>query len=105
MRRVYLDHIAATPVDSRVVEAMLPYLREKYGNPQSLHSTGQEALTAMEEARSRVARLIGAEENEIFFTSCGSEANNLAIKGLALARRDKGRHVVLSAVEHQSVLQ
>jgi cysteine desulfurase len=104
MKRVYLDHIAATPVDPRVAEAMLPYLREKYGNPQSLHSAGQEALAAVEEARSHVARLIGAEDSEIFFTSCGSEANNFAVKGMALVRRDKGRHVVASAVEHQSVL-
>jgi cysteine desulfurase len=104
MKRVYLDHIAATPLDPQVLEAMLPYLRERYGNPQSLHSAGQEALTAIEEARSRVARLIGAEENEIFFTSSGSEANNFAVKGMSLARRDKGRHLVVSAIEHQSVL-
>ncbi|HUU37751.1 MAG TPA: cysteine desulfurase family protein [Candidatus Desulfaltia sp.] len=104
MKRVYLDHIAATPLDPQVVEAMLPYLREKYGNPQSLHSAGQEALAAVQEARSRVARLIGAEENEIFFTSSGSEANNFAVKGMALARRDRSQHLVVSAIEHQSVL-
>jgi cysteine desulfurase len=105
MRRVYLDHIAATPLDPLVREAMLPYLGERFGNPQSLHSFGQEAMEAVEEARTRVARLIGAAESEVYFTSSGSEANNLAIKGMALARRDKGNHVVLSAVEHQSVLQ
>jgi cysteine desulfurase len=104
MKRVYLDHIAATPLDPQALEAMLPYLRERYGNPQSLHSAGQEALTAVQEARSRVARLIGAEEDEIYFTSSGSEANNFAVKGIALARRDKGRHLVVSAIEHQSVL-
>jgi cysteine desulfurase len=104
MKRIYLDHIAATPLDPQVLEAMLPYLRERYGNPQSLHSAGQEALTAIQEARSRVARLIGAEENEIFFTSSGSEANNFAVKGMSLARRDRGRHIVVSAIEHQSVL-
>ncbi|MFZ2054718.1 MAG: cysteine desulfurase family protein [Candidatus Aminicenantales bacterium] len=104
MKRVYLDHIAATPLDPQAVEAMLPYLGEKYGNPQSLHSAGQEALGAVQEARSRVARLIGAEENEIFFTSSGSEANNFAVKGMALARRDRNRHLVVSAIEHQSVL-
>jgi cysteine desulfurase len=104
MKRVYLDHIAATPLDPQVLEAMLPYLRERYGNPQSLHSAGQEALTAVQEARSQVARLIGAEEDEIYFTSSGSEANNFAVKGMALARRDKGRHLVVSAIEHQSVL-
>ncbi len=104
MKRIYLDHIAATPLDPQVLEAMLPYLREKYGNPQSLHSDGQEALAAVQEARSRVARLIGAEDDETFFTSSGSEANNFAVKGMALARRDKGQHLVVSAVEHQSVL-
>jgi len=104
MRRVYLDHIAATPLDPLVREAMLPYLGESFGNPQSLHSYGQEALQAVEEARTRVAGLIGAAESELFFTSSGSEANNLAVKGMALARRDKGNHLVLSAIEHQSVL-
>ncbi|MDH7512383.1 MAG: cysteine desulfurase family protein [Clostridiales bacterium] len=104
MKRVYLDHIAATPVEPRVVEAMLPFLKEKFGNPQSLHSEGQEALEAMEEARAKVGKLIGASSEEIFFTASGSEANNFALKGLALARREKGNHVVVSAVEHQSVL-
>jgi cysteine desulfurase len=104
MRSVYLDHIAATPLDPLVLEAMLPYLGEKFGNPQSLHSLGQEALEAVEEARSQVARLIGADASEVFFTSSGSEANNFAVKGLSLARREKGNHLVLSAIEHQSVL-
>jgi len=104
MRQVYLDHIAATPLDPQVLEAMLPFLREKFGNPQSLHSAGQEALQAIEEARSRVALLIGAGDSEVFFTASGSEANNFALKGIAAARRDKGNHIVLSAIEHQSVL-
>ena len=104
MRQVYLDHIAATPLDPQVLEAMLPFLREKFGNPQSLHSAGQEALQAIEEARSHVARLIGAGDSEVLFTAGGSEANNFALKGMAMARRDKGSHLVLSAIEHQSVL-
>jgi cysteine desulfurase len=104
MRQVYLDHIAATPLDPQVLEAMLPFFREKFGNPQSLHSAGQEAFVALEEARSRVARLIGADDSEVFFTSSGSEANNFALKGMARARRDKGHHLVLSAIEHQSLL-
>ncbi len=104
MRRVYLDHIAATPLDPDVLKSMLPYLGEKYGNPQSLHSIGQEALEAVEEARSEVASLIGADQSEVFFTSSGSEANNFAVKGLSLARREKGSHIVVSAIEHQSVL-
>ncbi len=104
MKRVYLDHIAATPLDPDVLKAMLPYLGEKYGNPQSLHSIGQEALEAVEEARSEVAGLVGADQSEIFFASSGSEANNFAVKGMSLARREKGNHIVLSAIEHQSVL-
>ena len=104
MKRIYLDHIAATPVEEAVVEAMLPFLRDKFGNPQSLHSDGQLVLEAVEEARAKVAKLIGARREEIFFTSSGSEANNMAIKGIALAKRDKGKHLVLSAIEHQSVL-
>jgi len=104
MRQVYLDHIAATPLDPHVLEAMLPFFRDKFGNPQSLHSAGQEAFLALEEARSRVARLIGADDAEVFFTSSGSEANNFALKGMSRARRDKGHHLVLSAIEHQSIL-
>lgn len=104
MPRVYLDHIAATPVEPRVVEAMMPYLKDRFGNPQSLHSAGQEAVEAIEEARARIGELIGAASEEIFFTASGSEANNFAVKGLSLARRDRGNHVVLSTIEHQSVL-
>ena len=104
MKRVYLDHIAATPLDPGAAEAMRPFLDGRFGNPQSLHGDGQEALEAVEEARGRVAALVGATDSEIIFTASGSEANNFAIKGLALARRDKGCHLVLSAVEHQSVL-
>ena len=104
MRRVYLDHIAATPLEPDVLKAMLPYLGDKYGNPQSLHSTGQEALEAVDEARSQVASLIGADQSDVFFTSSGSETNNFAVKGMSLARRERGNHIVLSAIEHQSVL-
>jgi len=104
MRRIYLDHIAGTPLHVDVVEAMLPYLKEKFGNPQSLHSFGQQALGAIEDARNHVAQLINAESSEIFYASSGSEANNFALKGFALAQRNKGKHIVLSSVEHQSVL-
>lgn len=104
MRRVYLDHIAATPLHPLVLEAMLPHLKGNFGNPQSLHSIGQEASIAIEEARERVARLIRARPEEILFTSSGSESNNFALKGLALAKRDRGTHIVLSAIEHQSIL-
>jgi len=104
MRNVYLDHIAATPLHPLVLEAMLPYLKENFGNPQSLHSAGQKALVGIEEAREKVASLIHADPAEILFTSCASESNNFAVKGLALAQREKKNHLVLSAVEHQSVL-
>lgn len=104
MRRVYLDRIAATPLHPQVLEDMLPYLKENFGNPQSLHSAGQEALRAVEEAREKAAQLINCEPSEIFFTSSGSESNNFALKGLALAHRNRGKHIVISAIEHQSVL-
>ena len=104
MRRVYLDHIAATPLDPEVLDLMLPFFKERFGNPQSLHSDGQAALEAVDGARSKVARLINADDAEIFFTSSGSESNNFAIKGLALAGRSRGTHLVLSAIEHQSVI-
>ncbi len=104
MRRVYLDHIAATCLHPLALEAMLPYLKEKFGNPQSLHSIGQEASAAVEEAREKVAQLINAQASEIFFTSSGSESNNFAVKGLTLANQNKGRNIILSAIEHQSVL-
>lgn len=104
MRRVYLDHIASTPVRPEVVEAMLPHLKVNYGNPQSLHSLGQEALQAIEEARERVAQLINAQPEEVFFTSSGSESNNFALKGFAFAHQNQGKHIIHSAVEHQSIL-
>jgi cysteine desulfurase len=104
MRKVYFDHAATTPVHPKVVEAMLPYLKEQFGNPLSLHSFGEGPREAVEEARAKVADLIGARPNEIYFTASGSEANNMAVKGIALMNRQKGRHMVVSAIEHQSVL-
>ncbi|MEE8376999.1 MAG: aminotransferase class V-fold PLP-dependent enzyme [Candidatus Aminicenantaceae bacterium] len=104
MRKAYLDHIAGTPLHPEVLDSMLPFLKENYGNPQSLHSLGQEALQAVESARERVAELINAHPSEIFFTSSGSESNNFAIKGFALAQKNRGNNIAVSAVEHQSVL-
>lgn len=103
MPDIYLDHIAGTPVLPEVKEAMLPWLGERFGNPSSLHSRGQAAKEDVETAREQVAALIGAKPGEIIFTSSGSEANNLAIKGLAAAN-PKGKHVLISAIEHISVL-
>ncbi len=103
-REVYFDNAATTRPDPRVVEAMLPYLSEKYGNPLSIYPLGVEARNAIEEARESVAELVGGKPKSSYFTSSGSEANNLAIKGFAFATADKGKHIVASAIEHQSIL-
>ncbi len=103
MRKVYLDHSATTPSDPRVVEAMLPYLTERFGNASSVHSFGQEARAAVDRARRQVAAFAGARANEIVFTSGGTEANNLAIRGLGEAAQSHGRHIITSAIEHPSV--
>jgi cysteine desulfurase len=103
-RRVYLDNMATTPVLPEVLEAMLPCFREVYGNPQSIHLWGDEAREAIDKAREQVATLIGGEAEEVIFTSCGTEANNLALKGLAQGQVAKGKHIIVSAVEHFSVL-
>jgi cysteine desulfurase len=103
LRRVYLDHSATTPVDGRVVEAMLPYLTAKFGNASSVHFFGQEARAAVDRARREVAALCGARPNEIVFLSGGTEANNLAIRGLAEAFEAHGRHIITSRIEHSSV--
>jgi cysteine desulfurase len=102
MHRVYLDNSATTPVDPRVVEAMLPYLLEKFGNPSSVHFYGQEARASVDRARREVAALVNARPNEIVFLSGGTEANNLAIRGVAEMSTAHGRHVITSQIEHSS---
>lgn len=104
-RIVYMDHAATTPVDPRVLEAMLPYFSEKFGNASSIYSLGREARQAIEEARRTVAEILHAKPEEIIFTSCGSESNNLAIRGVAFAQRHrgKGNHIITSPIEHHSV--
>jgi cysteine desulfurase len=104
MRKVYLDNTATTPILPEVREEMLPYLGEDFGNPSSRHDWGDSAWKALDTARERVAELIGAGPEEIIFTGNGTESNNFAVKGLALGRRDKGNHVIVSAIEHFSVL-
>lgn len=104
MRKVYLDHAATTPVHPKVLEAMLPYFIGKFGNPSNLHDIGREAKNAVEEARAKTAELIGARADEIFFTASGAESNNFAIKGLAQANSQKGKHIIVSQLEHFSVL-
>ena len=105
MRTVYLDHNATTPVDPAVRDAMMPYLEEGFGNPSSLHSFGRTARVALDEARDSVAALVGADPLSVVFVSSGTEANNLAIRGTAAAHRDRARHLVVSAVEHNSVME
>lgn len=104
MRMVYLDNAATTPLLPEVREAMLPYLGEHFGNPSCLHTWGDAAREALETAREQVARLIGGSPEEVIFTGSGTESNNFAIKGLAFAQQSKGKHLVISAVEHFSVL-
>jgi cysteine desulfurase len=104
MKKAYMDNASATPVLPEIVDAMLPYLRDIYGNPQSLHDWGDQAREALDDARSNVATLIGSSPEEIIFTGSGTEANNFAIKGLSLARQSQGKHAVISAIEHFSVL-
>lgn len=104
MRKVYLDNAATTPLLPEVREAMMPYLGEIFGNPSSLHDWGDPAREAIELARAQVAQLIGANAEEIIFTGSGTESNNFAVKGLALAQQTKGKHLVISAIEHFSVL-
>lgn len=105
MKRIYLDHAATTPTDPDVVQAMLPYFADAFGNPSSLYSYGQEAKVAIEEARTRVAELVGAGSEEIVFTSGGTEADNLALKGVAYAHEHKGNHIITSSIEHHAVLE
>jgi len=104
MRKVYLDNASTTPLLPEVQQAMMPFLGETFGNPSSLHDWGDAAREAVEVARAQVAQLIGAATEEIIFTGSGTESNNFAIKGLALAQQNKGKHVVVSAIEHFSVL-
>lgn len=105
MKRIYLDYAATTPTHPEVVKAMLPYFTESFGNPSSIHSYGQEAKEAVERARSKVAVLIGAKSEEIVFTGSGTEADNFALKGVALSRQSKGNHIITSLIEHHAVLE
>jgi cysteine desulfurase len=101
---IYLDHAATTPLHPEVLDAMLPYLREHHGNPSSIHGTGRRARLGLDEARETVARILGAKPREIVFTGGGTEADNLALKGVAWAASARGRRIVTSSVEHKAVL-
>ena len=104
MDKIYMDHIAAAPVTDEVFDAMLPFFKDKFGNPSSIHGMGEEAETALTESREKVAALIGADPKEIVFTSCGTESNNYALKGVTQAYQGKGRHVITSGIEHFSIM-
>ncbi len=101
---IYMDHCSSTPTDSRVIEAMNPYFDKLYGNPSSAYSFAQDSAKAIKEARERVANILNAKPTEIIFTSGGTEANNLAIKGIAFANRERGNHIITSKIEHHAVL-
>jgi len=104
MKSIYLDHAATTPMHPRVLEAMLPYLQEQYGNPSSVYSLAREAKNAVEDARKRVAQFIGASPQEIIFTSGGTESDNMALWGVAQANRGRGKHIITTSIEHHAVL-
>ncbi len=105
MKTAYLDHVAASPLLPEALEAMLPYFRDNFGNPSSIHSMGEKVEDALNEARQQIASLINVKNpSEIYFTSCGTESNNFALKGVALAHFNQGRHIIVSPVEHFSIM-
>lgn len=104
MERIYMDNAATTRVTEPVMEAMQPYFCEIFGNPMSIHGFGRESRIAVEKARKQVADAIGAKPNEIYFTGCGTEADNWAVRGTAYARKNKGKHIITSAIEHHAIL-
>ena len=105
MKKVYLDHAATTPAHPNVVRAMQPYFSEKFGNPSSIHAFGQEARSAVEAAREKAAKLLGATPEEIVFTSGGTESDNFALEGVAFAKENQGKHIIISKIEHHAVTE
>lgn len=105
MKKIYLDYAATTPVDPRVLEVMKPYFGEDFGNASSLYSMGQQARLAMENSRKRIAKIINSEPEEIVFTSGGTESDNLALVGVAMANKKKGNHIITSKIEHKAVME
>lgn len=104
MSILYFDHAATTPVKDEVLQEMLPYFTNNFGNPSSIYSIGRRSKKAVENARTKVAKAIGCQEKEIYFTSCGSESDNLAVKGVAFANKNKGNHIITSQIEHPAIL-
>ena len=105
MNRIYFDYNATTPIDPLVLDSMLPYLKNEFGNSSSIHSFGNKAKAALDESREKVAAFLGTKTGEIVFTSGGTESNNSAIKGAAFSLVDKGNHLITTTVEHASCLQ
>lgn len=105
MNLIYLDNAATTRIKSEVLNEMMPYLSKEYGNPSSLYSVGRNAKKAIEKARTQVAKLINCDSNEVYFTSCGSESDNTALKGYAYKNRNKGNHIITSKIEHPAILE
>ena len=105
MKEIYLDNAATTPTDPLVAEAMAPYINTKYGNPSTIYKIGRENRNVVEGCRDSIAAHLGAEPREIYFTSCGTESDNFAIKGMAWAKKDKGNHIITSSVEHHAVIE
>jgi len=103
-RTIYLDHAATTPLDPRVLDAMLPYLTTEYGNASSIYTLGRHAMQAIDGAREQVAEVIHCRSTEITFVGCGSESDNLAIKGIAYTSQKKGNHLITTQIEHHAVL-
>ena len=103
-KRIYFDHAATTPVKKEVLDKMLPYFSEVFGNPNSQHAFGRDAVKAVDEARDTIARLINAKPSEIYFTSGGTESDNWALRGTAHALREKGKHLIISSIEHPAML-
>lgn len=103
-REVYMDNAATTPVKKEVLDSMIPYFKEFYGNPSSIYKKGREAKKALDESREKVAKILGASSREIYFTSGGSESDNWAIKGVAFGNKDKGNHIITTKIEHHAVL-
>ena len=104
MKRIYLDHAATTRTDKEVVEVMLPYLTDNYGNPSSIYTIARENKTAIEKARESIAEVFNARNTEIYFTSGGTESDNWAIKGIASYHSKKGKHIIVSSIEHFYIL-
>lgn len=104
MKEIYVDHNATTYVKEEVLQAMLPYFKEEFGNASSSYSIGRRAKEAIEEARKKVAKSINAKPEEIYFTASGTEADNIALRGIAYANKNKGNHIITSKIEHPAIL-